>query len=135
MLFIFYPINFLCYYLFYFHFLGLPDLEKKATGEPGTFLPTGRIKKVAEPNKKKKQIQSTLQQTMKVVEEDDDDDEGIEDDSVTDQVLEELALSLGLGSDDLLDVSKFHFTNFYDKYSHYKYFHFNYLYISTYVYA
>lgn len=83
---------------------GLPDSDKKATGEPGTFS-AGRTKKGAEPNKKKKQPQSTLQQTMKGVEEDDDDDEQFQDDSVSDQVLEELALSLGLGSDDLLDVS------------------------------
>ena len=83
---------------------GLSDLQKKSTGEPGTYSAAGRPKKVVETNKKKKTVQTTLQQTLKVVEEDDDDDEGLEDDSVSDQVLEELALSLGLGADDLLDV-------------------------------
>ena len=83
---------------------GLPDAQKKSTGELGTFTPAGRAKKGAEPNKKKKAVQATLQQTMKGAEEDDDDEEGMEDDSVSDQVLEELALSLGLGADDLLDV-------------------------------
>lgn len=85
----------------------LPTLTKKGA-EYGALPPTTRSKKSAETssNKKKgKAVQPTLQQAMKVVEEDDDDDEGMEDDSVSDQVLEELALSLGLGGDDLIDVS------------------------------
>lgn len=82
----------------------LPSLMKKGVSE-STSATTGRAKKVPEPNKKKKEkaLQPTLQQAMKGV--DDDDERLDEEDSVSDQVLEELALSLGLGGDDLMDVS------------------------------
>jgi hypothetical protein len=86
----------------------LSDLGGKKGSSESLTLTTGKTKKVAEPNKKKKEkaVQPTLQQAMKGVQEDeDDDDEGLEDESVSDQVLEELALSLGLGGDDLMDVS------------------------------
>lgn len=87
----------------------LSDLGGKKGNSESLTLPGGKAKKVAEPNKKKKEkaVQPTLQQAMKGVQEDeDDDDEGLEDESVSDQVLEELALSLGLGGDDLMDVSQ-----------------------------
>ena len=87
----------------------LSDLGGKKGGSESLTIPGGKAKKVAEPNKKKKEkaVQPTLQQAMKGVQEDeDDDDEGLEDESVSDQVLEELALSLGLGGDDLMDVSR-----------------------------
>jgi hypothetical protein len=87
----------------------LSDLGGKKGSSESLTLTTAKTKKVAEPNKKKKEkaVQPTLQQAMKGVQEDeDDDDEGLEDESVSDQVLEELALSLGLGGDDLMDVSE-----------------------------
>lgn len=87
----------------------LSDLGGKKGSSESLTLTTGKTKKIAEPNKKKKEkaVQPTLQQAMKGVQEDeDDDDEGLEDESVSDQVLEELALSLGLGGDDLMDVSE-----------------------------
>lgn len=86
--------------------LDLPGMLKKG-GSDSSSLSTGRAKKVPEPNKKKKEkaLQPTLQQAMKSVEVDDDDERLDEEESVSDQVLEELALSLGLGGDDLMDVS------------------------------
>ena len=87
----------------------LPTLTKKGA-EYGASPATTRSKKSAESSNKKKDkaVQPTLQQAMKGVQEDDDDDEGMEDEeSVSDQVLEELALSLGLGGDDLIDVSNY----------------------------
>ena len=84
----------------------MPGLMKKG-GSESSSTSAGRAKKIPEPNKKKKEkaLQPTLQQAMKNVEVDDDDERLDEEESVSDQVLEELALSLGLGGDDLMDVS------------------------------
>jgi hypothetical protein len=84
----------------------MPGLMKKG-GSESSSISTGRAKKAPESNKKKKEkaLQPTLQQVMKGVEVDDDDERLDEEESVSDQVLEELALSLGLGGDDLMDVS------------------------------